>query len=98
MRIFIVLSILMVLVIFFLPTPSLAAVSDFCSNGIVSVPCFFDEDEGFAGARSFGGLVLTILQLLLLVVGSLSVLFLMIGGIRYVTAHGNEENAEAAKK
>jgi len=32
------------------------------------------------------------------ITGTLSVLFVIIGGIRYVTAHGNEEQAEAAKK
>ena len=68
----------------------------FCEGEVVSVPCFFDT--GLAGTDSFGDLVLAVIQILLMVVGSLSVLFLIIGGSRYVTAAGNEENAESAKK
>jgi len=51
-----------------------------------------------AGAQSVGDLIISIVSVLLLVAGSIAVVFLMIGGYQYVTAHGNEEASEAAKK
>ncbi len=53
---------------------------------------------GLAGASTFGSLVLAVIQIFLFIVATISVLFLIIGGFRYVTAHGNEEQAEGAKK
>ena len=43
-------------------------------------------------------LVLRIIQIFLAVAGLVAVVFLIIGGFRYITAGGNEETAEAAKK
>jgi len=51
-----------------------------------------------AGQGTVSGLILSAINILLLIVGLLAVLFVIIGGIRYVTAHGNEEQAEGAKK
>jgi len=70
---------------------------NFCEIGSLRVPCFMTGD-GPAGEQTFGGLVTAVINILILVVGSISVLFLIIGGFRYVTAAGNEENAEGAKK
>jgi len=67
------------------------------ANSNIQVPCFLGG-SGPAGDRSFGELIANILNILLLIVGSLAVLFLIIGGLRYLTAAGNEENSEAAKK
>lgn len=68
-------------------------------SGNIKVPNLFGTGLGGpAGKTTFGGLVTIILQIALLVVGSVAVLFLMYGGYRYITASGNEENAEAAKK
>ena len=53
---------------------------------------------GPAGQLTATGLILAIIDIALAIVGFLSVLFVIIGGFRYVTAHGNEEQAEAAKK
>lgn len=64
----------------------------------VKVPNPFFGGPGPAGAGTAGGLVLSIISVLLLVVGSLAVIYLIIGGYRYITAHGNEEAAEGAKK
>lgn len=95
-------ALLFALSIFFLP--GLVAgqtASKFCGTSkVIAIPCLFDPDTapGLVNSGTFGALILAVLQILLLVVGSLSVLFLMIGGIRYVTAHGNEEQAEGAKK
>lgn len=46
----------------------------------------------------FPTLVAQIIQTLLAVAGAVAVVFLMIGGFLYVTAHGNEEATEKAKK
>lgn len=43
-------------------------------------------------------ITLRVIQILLAIAGLIAVLFLIIGGLRYITAHGNEEQAEAAKK
>lgn len=64
----------------------------------IKVPTPFDNAAGPAGAGTAGGLVLSIISILLLVVGSLAVIYLIIGGYRYIVAHGNEEAAEGAKK
>lgn len=53
---------------------------------------------GPAGAPTATWLILSIINVILWVVGFLAVLFVIIGGIRYITAHGNEEQAELAKK
>ena len=53
---------------------------------------------GPAGRASFGGFVQQLIEIALLVVGSLAVLSLIIGGFRYVTAYGNEEQLESAKR
>ena len=51
-----------------------------------------------AGAATLGDLILFIVQILLAVAASIAVIFLIIGGFQYVTAHGNEEQSESAKK
>ena len=39
-----------------------------------------------------------IFNTILMVAGSVAILFLIIGGFRYITSRGNEEATEAAKK
>lgn len=53
---------------------------------------------GAASKTTASGLIVEIISVLLFIVGLLAVLFIIIGGFRYVTASGNEEQAEAAKK
>lgn len=60
--------------------------------GIVIGPC------APAGASTATSLIIGLIQIALWIVGLLAVLFVIVGGYRYVTAHGNEEQAEAAKK
>lgn len=43
-------------------------------------------------------IILRIIQILLAIAGLVAVIFLIIGGFRYITAGGNEETAESAKK
>ncbi len=42
--------------------------------------------------------IMRIINLALIVAGLIAVLFLIIGGFRYITSAGNEETAESAKK
>ena len=53
---------------------------------------------GPAGALTASELILGVIDILLAIVGLVSVLFVIIGGFRYVTAHSNEERAADAKK
>lgn len=48
--------------------------------------------------EDFGDLLQKIIQILLYVAGAIAVIFLMMGGFRYVTASGNDEAVEKAKK
>lgn len=47
---------------------------------------------------SVSALIIRIINIALTVAGLIAVLFLIIGGFRYITAAGNEETAEQAKK
>ncbi len=53
---------------------------------------------GPAGKLTATGVIIAIINIALWIVGLLAVLFVIVGGFRYITAHGNEEQAEAAKK
>jgi TRAP-type C4-dicarboxylate transport system permease small subunit len=44
------------------------------------------------------GFIMKIINIALTVAGLVAVLFLIIGGFRYITSAGNEETAESAKK
>jgi hypothetical protein len=56
------------------------------------------EDTGLPEDSNVNELLLRIINILLAIVGLVAVLFLIIGGFRYITAGGNEETAEAGKK
>ena len=43
-------------------------------------------------------IILRVIQILLAIAGLVAVIFLIVGGFRYITAGGNEETAESAKK
>ena len=82
--------------------PGVALAQPFCPVGggatsNVYVPCLFPR-AGPAGAQTFGGAVTVVIQIALLIVASLSIIFLIWGGYRYITASGNEEATEAAKQ
>lgn len=64
----------------------------------IKIPKFFSGAPGPAGRANLGQLVTQVIEILLLIVGLLAVIFLIVGGYRYIMAHGNEEQAEAAKK
>lgn len=68
-------------------------------GGTIKVPNLFGTGLGGPAAKTtFGGLVTIILQIALLIVGSIAVAFLVYGGYRYLMSGGNEEATEAAKK
>jgi len=48
-------------------------------------------------AKTIGELITQVLNILLLVAGSIAVVYLIIGGIKYVLSRGNEEKVESAK-
>lgn len=82
----------------YLPSSGLAA-------GIVDSPIFQGVGQEFgtgltgpAGETTLGGLITSIVSILLVVAGAIAVVFLIIGGYQYVTSRGNEEASEAAKK
>ena|SRR3989344_2648957 len=53
---------------------------------------------GLPDDSSVSGFVLKIINIALAIAGLIAVLFLIIGGFRYITSAGNEEVAENAKK
>ena len=67
-------------------------------NEPVPVPYIPAFGAGPAGRSTASGLIVSIIDIVLVFTGLLAVLFLIIGGLRYITAHGNEEQGEAAKK
>ena len=65
------------------------------NGGCGAVLIFFNPPSC---AVTVSGLIFSIISILLGIVGLIAVLFMIIGGFRYVTAHSNEEQAENAKK
>jgi hypothetical protein len=53
---------------------------------------------GNSGGYDAPALLFTIINILLAFTGLVAVLFIIIGGFRYITSAGNEELAEAGKK
>ncbi|MBX4186747.1 MAG: hypothetical protein KW802_00590 [Candidatus Doudnabacteria bacterium] len=53
---------------------------------------------GLPNDTSISQFILKIINIALAVAGLIAVLFLIIGGFRYITSAGNEETAESAKK
>jgi hypothetical protein len=50
------------------------------------------------GESTLNGFIVTIIGWLLSISGAIAILFVIIGGFRYITSAGNEESAEAGKK
>ena|SRR3989344_3537542 len=55
-------------------------------------------NAGVATQADFSAIALRVINVLLAVAGLVAVIFLIVGGFRYVTAGGNEEAAESGKK
>jgi heme/copper-type cytochrome/quinol oxidase subunit 2 len=56
------------------------------------------DNSGVADDETATDFIFRIIQILLAVAGLVAVIFLVVGGFRYITAGGNEEAAETAKK
>lgn len=73
---------------------------------VVAAPVFWQEirniiggnPSNVAGTSSMARVVMNVLGLLLSIVGSLAIISLLIGGIMWFTAAGDEKRAETAKK
>lgn len=78
-----------------IPVPCLAPPGSGGIVGAIMNAIFF---RGPAGQITATGVILSIINIALWIVGLVSVLFVIIGGFRYITAHGNEEATEGAKK
>ncbi|HEX9503061.1 MAG TPA: hypothetical protein VF974_01930 [Patescibacteria group bacterium] len=50
------------------------------------------------GGGTFRGTVVYVINILIAIAGIIAVLFLIYGGLQYITSGGNEEVAESAKK
>lgn len=59
---------------------------------------FGGSANSFTGATDWESLVRVIVQVLLVIAGSIATIFLLLGGYRYISSSGNEEAMEAAKK
>lgn len=56
------------------------------------------SQSGLPNNTTVSSFILSIINIALAVAGLVAVLFLIIGGFRYITSAGNEETAEQAKK
>lgn len=75
--------------------PSQGILNPFFENTIGKL---FGATGGPASKTSLGSLIINVVEILLLVAASIAVIFLIVGGYKYVVSRGNEEAAESAKK
>lgn len=67
--------------------------------GAVQTSAFPNQGGGgVLGANTVVGVIAVIIKLMLFVAGALAVLFVVIGGIMYLTSAGNEEQAAKGRK
>lgn len=71
---------------------------DFCRINGLCVPKPKGNVGGLIGSSTVFEVVAIVLQWLLTLAGVVATIFLIIGGYRYITAAGNEEQAEKGKK
>lgn len=84
-----VLSVFMVLLLVVMP---LAAAAQF------RVPGGSGSPNPVGGVDTASQIIIRIIEILLAIAGLVAVIFLIVGGFRYITAGGNEEASESAKK
>lgn len=54
--------------------------------------------DPLAGQNTATQIIIRVIQILLAIAGLVAVIFLIVGGFRYIISGGNEETAETAKK
>ena len=80
----------------------------FTAVSLVSLPVYADSrDEAQNGANMANGgggsnqnlpdIITTIINVMLFIAGALAVIMIIYGGIRYITAHGDEKQVKVAK-
>ena len=80
----------------------------FTAASLVSLPVYADSrDEAQNGAKLVDGgsgsnqnlpdIITTIINVMLFIAGALAVIMIIYGGIRYITAHGDEKQVKVAK-
>ena len=57
-----------------------------------------NESDPVPGLGTASQVIMRVIEILLAIAGLVAVIFLIVGGFRYITAGGNEETAEGAKK
>ncbi len=57
-----------------------------------------DPSDPVGSVNTATEIIIRIVEILLAIAGLVAVIFLIVGGFRYITAGGNEETAESAKK
>lgn len=80
---------------------TLVATAMMVAMPLLAAAQFTVPDSGSSGLPNqakFSEIMITIINILLAVAGLIAVIFLIVGGFRYITAGGNEEASEAAKK
>ncbi len=80
--------------------PAVALAQQQVQQGLLGIRALFPF-TGVAGSQTLtgsNGLIANVIRLLLLVAGALAVVFVIYGGYQYITAGGNEEQAEGGKK
>ena len=93
----------MALVAFGTLAPAYAAdTTNNCNNegglsGAVNEHCAFGNGQSNKGLFDNGGIITTVINTMLFIVGLLSVAMLIYAGIRYTTAHGDKSQVEGAK-
>ena len=85
------------------PSPSTACTQGSCGPGFcqqngLCIPKTPFSGSGIASSSTIMEVILKVLKILLTMVGIVAVLFIILGGFWYMTAGGNEEQAEKGKK
>ncbi len=70
----------------------------FASADLPQPPCGTLNGVRCGGERGVNDIIITVLNIIIGVAFIIAVLFLVIGGFRYITSSGNEESAEAGRK
>lgn len=76
--------------------PFLARAQADLKNGLTNIGSAFPH-SGIANSTTITDLIINIIKILLFVSGGIAVLFVIYGGFLYLTAGGNEEQAEKGK-
>ena len=67
-------------------------------NKFVAAPVDFDQTKASGQtSQTFEGILYTIINTMIWAVGFIAVIMLIYGGIRYITAQGNEKNVGTAR-